>query len=208
MMNWEKSEKKAFEWFKNNYDNDAVYQGHNNSTISDIYSPLYNCYIEVKDITNGARCGQFTKSTISNNPYAEAIYLGKNDEETCINFVKEHYRAKRVEAFIVINNNNISLVVFDDFFNNYTFKIQKPYCKRSGTSSAPIKDKETLLKFNTAFYQENNKVFCSDQNLFGTYCSVFNPFDYFISKTTGELRKRSNTNNMTWHIVIKEKLKN
>ena len=42
MMNWEKSEKKAFEWFKNNYDNDAVYQGHNNSTISDIYSPLYN----------------------------------------------------------------------------------------------------------------------------------------------------------------------
>ena len=71
MMNWEKSEKKAFEWFKNNYDNDAVYQGHNNSTISDIYSPLYNCYIEVKDITNSARCGQFTKSTISNNPYAD-----------------------------------------------------------------------------------------------------------------------------------------
>ena len=107
MMNWEKSEKKAFEWFKNNYDNDAVYQGHNNSTISDIYSPLYNCYIEVKDITNGARCGQFTKSTISNNPYAEAIYLGKNDEETCINFVKEHYRAKRVGAFIIINNKGI-----------------------------------------------------------------------------------------------------
>ena len=42
MMNWEKSEKNAFEWFKNNYDNDAIYQGRNNSTISDIYSPLYN----------------------------------------------------------------------------------------------------------------------------------------------------------------------
>lgn len=208
MMNWEKSEKKAFEWFKNSYDNDAIYQGRNDSTISDIYSPLYNYYIEVKDITNGARCGQFTKSTIDNNPYAKAIYSGKNDEETCINFVIEHYKAKQVGAFIIVNNNNISLVPLCDLFNNYTFEIQEPYHKRSGTSSAPAKDRETLLKFNTAFYQKDNKIFCSDQSLFGTYCSVFNSEDYFISKTTGELRKRSNTNNMTWHIVIKEKIEN
>ena len=204
-MSWKESEEKAFIWFKSNYDPNAVHEGDADSTCGDIYSPLYNTYIEVKDITNGARCGQFTESTIKDNPYAQAIYSGSDDNLICRQFVQFHYTKKNVSHFIIINGNDLTFMTFGDFFKNYVFEVQKPYAKRSGTRSASQKDIQILLALNSSFYlEEDNKVYCKDNSLWGTYISVIDTFDYFISKTTGELRKRSVTKNMTWHLLVKE----
>lgn len=204
MENWKLSEKKAFQWFKLNIDPNAEKFGEEDSTVGDIYSPLYDTYIEVKDITAGARCGQFTESTIQDNPYAQAIFAGATDLETCKNFIKYHYTKKNVTHFIVVNNDDIVFLSGEEFFENYIFEVQKPYAKRSGTSHAPKKDISALLEHDAEFFLcEDGQVYCFNQNRYGEYISIFNTFDYFISKKNGELRKRSNTQNMTWHLVIK-----
>lgn len=200
-MSWKESESLAFDWFKNNYDNEAILKGEENSNYSDIFSPKFNSYIEVKDLTDGARAGQFTESTIKNNPFSEKIYRDEYTNNDIIEFIKYHYQKKNVSHFIVIYNNEIQMYNWDDFFNTFVFELQKPYKKRSGTRSAPKKDFNDLL-LNPDFYQENDKIYCRNASYKGQYYSLKNPFDYFISKTNGELRKRSNTNNLTWHMII------
>lgn len=204
-MSWRESEYKAYQWFKQNIDPNAEAMGKEDSTIPDIYSPLYDSYIEVKDITNGARCGQFTESTIKDNPFAQAIYDGSANFEICSQFVQHHYSNKNVSHFIVIKDNELFFFSWEDFFNTYKFEVQNPYNKRSGTRQAPKKDIPLLLELSQDFYiGENNKVYCSNEKRFGEYISLENPFDYFISKQNkGELRKRSTTQNMTWHLLIK-----
>jgi hypothetical protein len=206
MNNWEKSEEKAYNWFKENIDPDAKALGREDSTIGDIYSPLYDSYVEVKDITNGARCGQFTEATIINNPYAQAIYNGDFNTTICSEFVKYHYTKKSVTHFIIIEGENLSFYSFDDFFTSYSFEVQNPYKKRSGTRQAPKKDISILLEIDKDFIlKDDGKVYCCNPNRWGEYVSVFDTFDYFISKTNeGELRKRSTTQNMTWHLLIKK----
>lgn len=201
-MGWKESELLAFNWFKDNYDNEAILKGEENSNYSDIFSPKFNSYIEVKDLTDGARAGQFTESTIKNNPFSEKIYRDEYTNNDIIEFIKYHYQKKNVSHFIVIYNNEIQMYNWDNFFNAFVFELQKPYKKRSGTRSAPKKDFNDLL-LNPDFYQENDKIYCRNTSYKGQYYSLKNPFDYFISKTNGELRKRSNTNNLTWHMIIK-----
>ena len=206
MSNWKDSEIKAYEWFKENIDSDAIDCGREDSTVGDIYSPLYDAYVEVKDITNGARCGQFTESTIKDNPFAQAIYDNNFTSEICRQFVQYHYQKKNVAYFIIINGNNLSFFNFEEFFTKYTFEAQNPYKKRSGTRQAPKKDISTLLEMDTEFFlEEDGRVYCCNAERWGDYVSVADAFDYFISKTNkGELRKRSTTQNMTWHLLIKE----
>lgn len=187
-MSWKEIEQKSFEWFKSNYDPNATAQGQEDSIHSDIYSPKFSCYIEVKDLPS--RCGQFTESTIGNNPFAEAIKNG--DTSKCQDFVRFHYKTKQVKYFIV----DYHLYSMEDFLSTFNFSIQKPYNKRSGTRSAPKKDFPILIE--QGFIQRNNKIYCNDHSRWGTYL----PNSYFISKTTGELRKQSSTNNTTWHILI------
>lgn len=87
-------EKEAFDWFRNHYDANAKLQGGSNCHISDIFSPLYNCFIEVKYLDgNTARCGQFTENSIGNNPYSEKL-LNYPSSENLKNFVKYHYNQK------------------------------------------------------------------------------------------------------------------
>lgn len=204
MSNWKASEEKAYKWFKANFDPNAKHIGGEDSTRGDIYSPLYNAYIEVKDITNGARCGQFTKSTIQDNPYASAIYSGANDPKTCRQFIQFHYTKKNVTHFIVVDNDKLSFHSFADFFKNYSFEVQQPYEKRSGTRQAPKKDISVLLDMDSEFFLgKDGKVYCPNPKRWGKYVSVNDTFDYFISKQSGELRKRSTTKNMTWHLLIK-----
>ena len=207
MENWKQSEERAYAWFKTYIDENAKLLGKENSTIGDIYSPKYSTYIEVKDITNGARCGQFTESTIKNNPFAQAIYDGNCGLEICEQFVRYHYTNKQVTHFIIINGDDLSFYSFDDFFLKYNFEVQNPYTKRSGTRSAPKKDISLLLASDINFYlADDGKVYCPDRDKWGTYVSINNLFDYFISKTNqGELRKRSSTMNLTWHLLIKQK---
>lgn len=204
-MSWKESEVKAFMWFKSNIDPDATEIGEENSVVSDIYSPLYDAYIEVKDISNGARCGQFTESTIKNNPYAQAIYNGCADSNICRDFVKFHYNKKNVSYYIVVDGNDMKFYSAEEFFNSFNFEMQTPYAKRSGTRQAPKKDIPLLLELDSEFFvADDNKIYCSNENRKGEYFSLANPFDYFISKQSGELRKRSSTQNMTWHLLIKK----
>lgn len=207
-MGWKESEKKAYQWFKTNIDPNANLVGDSDSTVSDIYSPLYDAYIEVKDITNGARCGQFTESTIRDNPFAQAIYDGDLSPTTCRKFVQYHYNKKNVAYFIVIDVNDISLHSFGDFFTKYIFEVQNPYKKQSGTREAPKKDFSILLDMDAEFFlAENGRIYCPNPKRWGEYVSVIDTFDYYISKwpgIEGELRKRSSTKNMTWHLLIKK----
>ena len=203
MSNWKESEKKAYKWFKAHYDPNAEHMGGEDSTQGDIYSPLYDAYIEVKDITHGARCGQFTESTIKDNPFAQAIYSGSTDPKICRKFIQYHYNKKNVTHFIVVDNDKLSFHSFADFFKNYTFEVQKPYEKRSGTRQAPKKDISLLLDLDVEFFlDKDGKVYCYNKNRWGNYVTVIDTFDYFISKQNGELRKRSTTKNMTWHLLI------
>ena len=205
-MAWQLSEQKAYQWFKSNIDSNAEYLGGEDSTKADIYSPLYNGYIEVKDITTGARSGQFTESVIKNNPFSQNIYDGDCSPLICSNFVQYHYNKKNVTHFIIIDNNEIYFYNFDDFFANYTFKVQNPYEKRSGTNHAPKKDIPILLNMDKDFSLGNDGyVYCINPAKWGKYISAHEAFDYFISKTNkGELRKRSTTKNMTWHLLIEK----
>ena len=206
MENWKAAENKAFIWFRENIDPDAIDYGKANSTIGDIYSPLYGSYIETKDITTGARCGQFTESTIRDNPFAQAIYNGVCTPEICKQFVQYHYTKKRVTHFIVVDNDELFFYNFDDFFLKYNFEVQNPYKKRSGTSQAPKKDISALLDMDAEFFlADDGKVYCYNSNRWGQYISVHDTFDYYISKDKkGELRKRGTTQNMTWHLLIKK----
>jgi hypothetical protein len=201
------AEEKAYHWFKENHDENSIWYGGSNSKVIDIWSEKYG-WVEAKDITNGARCGQFTESTLKNNPYSNNIYLQKYTNDDIINFIKYHYKKKEVNYFIVSYYDKFYFHGFEDFFNSYDFDLQQPYEKRSGTRSAPIKDREDLLKLNSNFFLgSNNKVYCNDKNLFGEYISLNSFLDYFISKKDGELRKRSNTKNLTWHmLIIKNKI--
>ena len=169
-------------------------------------NPLYDAYIEVKDITNGARCGQFTESTIKDNPFAQAIYDGTFTPTICRQFVQYHYTKKNVTHFIVVDGDELSFHSFNDFFAKYIFEVQNPYKKRSGTRQAPKKDISALLDIDAEFFlAEDGRVYCYNSNRWGKYVSVIDTFDYFISKTNkGELRKRSTTQNMTWHLLIKK----
>jgi hypothetical protein len=205
MTNWKKSEIKGFNWFKNNIDPNAKHLGKENSTCGDIFSPLYNTYIEVKDISQRARCGQFNEATIKNNPFAQRIYDGDFTPDACRKFVQYHYTKKNVTHFIVIDEDNLFFYNFEEFFTKYIFEVQTPYKKRSGTSPVPKKDIPALLQADKEFILgENNRVYCYNSNKWGSYVSINNLFDYFISKTNkGELRKRSSIQNMTWHLIIK-----
>lgn len=205
-MNWQKSEEKAFKWFQAHIDPDAMLIGGEDSTQADIYSHTLEAYIEIKDITCGARCGQFTESTIKDNPFAQAIYNGDYSPEICHQFIQYHYSKKNVTHFIVVDGDEISFHSLKDFLSNYIFQVQNPYQKRSGTRKVPKRDIAPLLKLNEDFVLgEDGYVYCRNTDLWGEYVSLETSFDYFISKkNNGELRKRSATQNMTWHLLVKK----
>ena len=204
-MGWRESEIKGYEWYKKNIDPQAIYKGGEDSTCSDIFSPKYNCYIEVKDITNGARCGQFTESTIRNNPFAADIYAG-SEKMNVHCFIRHHYAKKNVRYFIIIDNENIAFYHLEEMFLRYKFSVQNPYAKRSGTRQAPKKDMNLLLK-DADFELRDGRVYCTNNKRWGEYYSLIDTFDYFIGKSSGELRKRATTKNMTWHLLV-EKIPN
>ena len=206
-MNYLDNEKCAYEWFKHNHDSSAVLAGGYNANESDIYSPKYEGYIEIKMLmgTKGARCGQFTMSTIENNPYAILILNGDASQETLANFVKHHYEEKQVKYFIVGDvEEGYRLLTMEDFIKISIFSIQS-YAKRSGTSSCPKKYQDILLKENTSFYLDGKKIFCRDDSKWGEYLFSQRQ-EFFISeKCNGEVRKCSNTKNLTYHIEVRLK---
>lgn len=88
----------------------------------------------------------------------------------------------------------------DEFLNTYSFYFQS-YKKRSGTSSVPKKYQKEVLDFSQDFILKDNKIFCTENTKKKTYFTL-NGNNYFIGES-GEIRKRSKTNNITYLVGVK-----
>ena len=203
-MEYLDNEIKAHLWFTETYDSDATLNGGYDATKSDIYSPKFGSWIEVKmiDKHSSARCGQFTDGTISKNPFSILLLNGQNIEENLINFVRYHYQEKQVEYFIVGSEDDFMLLSIEEFLSTAKFSLAKPYHKKSGTSSCPKKYWSDLIR-NYNFIEQDGRIYCKDDSRFGEYF-FHEGIKFFISKTNqGEVRKCSSTNNLTYHIEVK-----
>lgn len=204
MEKWEKNELKAFELFKQNVDSQATYTGGSNSTEADIYSPKLCGYVEVKTLDKEAFGGQFTATTAI-YPVCQKVLNGEVTAETAKEFSKAHYADRKVKQFITIKDDEISFYDFQTFFEKFNFDWQIRR-KKSETREVPKKDVEAIVKqIPGGVYEQDGKWFVNDESLAGQYFNI-NGANFFISsRNCGEVRKCSNTNNMTYHVVIKEK---
>jgi hypothetical protein len=193
----ERAEKISYDFILS-LDKEAILYGGMDSTKADIYSPIYG-WVEVKDLTKGARCGQFTENTKNLNSFAVKLIKNPN-EENCKGFVKEHYTNKEVKYICVVINENPKLLSLSDFLNTYSFSLQN-YKKNSGTRSCPKKDFERVLKENSSFYEKEGKIYSSDLKLYKTYFYIEDN-KFYIGKNN-EVRKCGKTKNLTWLIEVK-----
>ena len=198
---WIDSELIAYEWFKTNYDSNAILYGNTDSTKSDIYSPLLNEFIEIKQLCPSARCGQFTVTTAKYSICKEV--MNHNQTETnAKEFVRLHYGDKNISKFLIVLPNKIILEDIDDFLNNHHFKWQT-YAKKSGTTSA-AKKYYSILSDNLPTEIKNNKIYVTNELLVGKYF-WFEDKEFYISKnnsTYGEIRQCSKVKNITWLVEV------
>ena len=205
-MTHEQNEQKAYMWFCANYDPNATLEGGYDSTVSDIYSPKLEGYVEIKMInkSTSARCGQFTAGTMGTNPFAVLIYNEVELDKNLRNFVQYHYASKGVKYFIVgIDEEEYQLLSMEDFLDAAVFSFPKPYEKKSGTSHCPKKYQEKLLRDNSDFEIRDGYVYCVNPIRWKTYIFSDGVKFYIGDKTGGEVRKCSTTNNLTYHIEVK-----
>jgi len=198
---WIDSELTAYKWFKTNYDSNAILYGGTDSTKSDIYSPLLNEYIEVKQLCPSARCGQFTATT-ANYDICKEVMNNIQTEENAKEFVRLYYKNKNVNKFLIVSLDKIVLEDLDTFLNNHSFKWQS-YAKKSGTSSTSKKYYPILSK-NLPIEIKNNKIYITNNSLVGKYF-WFDNQEFYISKnknTYGEIRQCSKTKNITWLVEV------
>ena len=202
-MIWQKNEQIAYEWFLYNYDNHATLYGGSDSTISDIYSPKFGGYIEIKTIMPSAFGGQFTINTAKYDVCKE-VMNGKMTRDNAILFLTEHYKEKNVVGFIVVNE-ELNFYNYEDFIKNFEFDWQKRG-KKSGTSSVPKKYWTILEKIIPSDLEViDEKLYVKDMTLIGEYFWDGNN-QFFISKISkGEVRKCSHTKNETWLVTITKK---
>ena len=205
-MTHEQNEQMAHKWFCNNYDAEAKLEGGYDSTISDIYSPKFDCYVEVKmiNVSTSARCGQFTEGTINSNPFAILLYNGIDIDTNLRNFVQYHYSTKGVKYFIVgIGEEEYRLLTLEEFLSLSNFSLPKPYRKKSGTSHCPKKYQEKILQIDDDFQIRDGYVYCMNPSKWKTYIFLDDAKFYISDKADGEVRKCSTTNNLTYHIEVK-----
>ncbi|MBO7080068.1 MAG: hypothetical protein J6W64_09775 [Bacilli bacterium] len=205
-MSWIDSEQAGCEWFKETYDSEATWVGKSDSTVSDVFSPKFNCYIEVKQYPSVA-CGQFTEGTGDKFPICQQILDGDISEQTAREYSKLHYKAKNVGYFVIIKDGTPYFYNFEDFFNSYTFKWDiRP--KWSGSNPLPQRDAEAVLAAlpeGCTAVKEGKQYFVHDKKWHGEYIIV-NDNVYIISKSKncpGRINKRGSTKNMTYHVQFK-----
>ena len=206
-MTYEQNERAAYEWFTTNYDKEATLVGGMDSTQSDIYSPKFGCYVEVKMITKAlsARCGQFVESTMDNNPFSSRL-LSDESDENLKGFVRYHYSQKDVGYFIV-GDGDYTLLTMEDFLSLAQFTFAKPYLKRSGTNKCSKKMADMLLSnFSELVRKDDGDVYCEDESRFGEVFA-FDGREFVISsKNKGQVRVRGKApQNVTYHIEVKMK---
>lgn len=192
-MNWEITEVKALDFIKTSFDPAAYLVGGADSTKSDIFSPKYDCYIEVKDLSQGdVRLGQYTDST----KHQIQPYLDKGLDV----FVDYWYSQKNVEYFCLYTSAGFLLLSKQDFIYRFKddFYLQTPYKKRSGSRKLTKSlFCELRQKFNLS--EQDGRVYCFDLKPH-TYFD-FNGYHLFVNRNN-EIRIISNTCNMTYHICL------
>jgi hypothetical protein len=197
MEKWKETEERGYQWILEKFP-DAIRYGESDSTHSDVFIPSLNSFIEIKDLTNGCRCGQFTAATAIGD-YCKRIIEGTYSEEDIKNFVRNHYGNKKVSQFLIYFNENFQLLGTEEFLNKFTFSIQS-YKKRSGTRKVPKKDIDKVLDYDSSFSLIEGAVYCSNSLLYDSYFDIEDN-QYYINKL-GEVRKRGNTNNQTWLVEV------
>lgn len=208
-MTHQEYEKLALDWFVKNFDAEAEAKGGNDSTVSDIYSPKFHGYVEVKmiDAKNSARCGQFVEDTPSANPYAALLQNGQDTAENVIGFVKFHYSQKGVKYFIV-GTEDFALLTFDQFFAMADFSLAKPYKKKSGSSPCPQKYMSELIAINPDFAIVDKQLYCLTASRYGEKF-VYDGVSFMISSSTtcpGRINKLSKpAEKATYHLHVKMK---
>lgn len=193
-------------------DPDAYAIGGFNAAAPDIISPRLNAIIEVKNYK--AQAGQFVKSTIDKNPFSRAIAAKSREEvtsEEAKNWVREHYRQKGVGYFLIVNEDSTcTLYTFEDFFDNWDFKIELRSVKPSGSN--PLAKKywnqipEDLLKIGLidGFNESKKKVkICPDKTLWNYKYSFKVLYDDNTIRNAGVnangmIYVKSTTRNETW----------
>lgn len=202
-MGYIDSEQLAFEWVKKNKDSQAKLFGGENSSVSDIYSPKLG-WIEVKDLTHGAHCGQFTETTKDNNPYSETLMQNAVDKTDCEKWVRYHYAQKDVNYFITVVDGVINFYTTDEFIINHSFE-RVIRAKKSGSRHCAKSARSAILALNSKFVLEDNDLWCRDENRFGEYF-VCDGKTYVISKhprCLGRINQCGTTKNCTWLITVK-----
>lgn len=197
---WEKIELDGLKYIHEFVDKDAIHIGGSDSTQSDIL--LSNgSFVEIKKIPALA-FGQFTESTVGENPYSKQIldiFINDNNNPSLgvlgKEWVKYHYQKKNVSHFLLETNGVFQFITLEDFINNHNF-----YCsgraKASGSQPCP-KGKYAQVSSMIETTIINGRLFSNDKNLFGTYFNLDND-KYFISKkNNGEIRKCSKIANFT-----------
>lgn len=208
MSNFLTNEHLAYNWFKENYDPAAEYKGGYDSTVSDIYSPKYGGYIEIKlmDESHEARCGQFTDRTVDSNPYAIAIIGGNTTQNVLKNFVAHHYSKKQVVCFIVGSDENYRLLTNEEFIDQ-TYFYMDIYAKKSGTKSCPKKYQQSILDLSEEFLTMDGKLYCLNKDKWGEYFYASDSKFFISQKNNGEVRKCDIAHSTTFHIKGKLKKK-
>ena len=190
-MSWQETEEKALDYIHECFDEDAYLCGGCDSTVSDIYSPRYSCYIEVKDLTHGARFGQFTSST--SDRYKDYLEQGLDV------FVNHWYESKGVGYFCLFSNGRFSVVDREAFTKHRAkdFYLQT-YAKRSGTRKLSKKALEIFIQFYPIEMLEG-RIYCHELDA-SSYHRIAG-YTYFIN-ANNEVRLCSTTCNVTCHVCL------
>jgi hypothetical protein len=201
MIRGKEYEVSALEWFKKNFDADAIDEGGADSTEPDIVSPIYGI-IEVKHLP--AQSGQFTEATADKYAYSQDIInlfkdnKSENDkifDSRCKDWVKNYYlNNKKVNYFIVFDKEEILFLTPEEYFDRYTFSCTYRF-KKSGSRKA-TKKIATLLPPTISFYWEKDRMYLTDENYRESRFVVGEYMCYVNDEM--ELRILSSTKNATY----------
>lgn len=193
-MSWQNNEEKAYKWFCENYDSSAIYYGGSDSTKPDIYSPKFQCYIEIK--SSKAQCGQFTKATAAKNPYSSHII---NKEPYEKEWVEYDLRAKQIQYIIVVFSSHCQLYTVADFLKKAVIKLENRSSKKSGSRICTTKIREALVAKGYEVFLQGGRTYLINPT---NEKIVLNGYTVQLSS---EVRILSNTQNPTWIFSLEVK---
>lgn len=209
-ISWNRYEFGGFEWFRDNYDSEAIYLGKSDSTVPDIISPKYG-KIDVK--APDAQCGEFTESKINDNEYNKYIANKKREEvthEEANIWCRHYYQMKGISYFITSdrNSSNYRLMTLNEFFNTRICTMQLREKKQNGSQPLPKMYFKYIPK-EWEYQIINGYPTVLDKSLYGVeftfndkkgqVCRMAPSKD---ERILGQIRKLGRTSSVTWGFSV------